>query len=217
MAVPFPLRPGRTALVALISCGVLGSLWSCESKKRARLNPTEGLTGGVLVFEDDFERAEPGESWLNRSGRWRIEAGRLRVQNDRNEGLWLNEPLPARVRVEFDAVAESEEGDIKFEIFAAEQRHQTGYVVIMGGWRNTVSIIARLDEHGDDRLEAGIRADKGRTYHFTVVRTDNSLRWYVDGKLALQYRDEEPLRGNYFAFSDWTAPITFDNFKVYQL
>jgi len=204
-------------LAVLVTCGVIGSLTACESKKRARLNPKEGLTGGVLVFEDDFERAETGEAWLNRSGRWRIEGGRLRGQNDRNEGLWLNEPLPGRVRVEFDATAESEEGDIKFEIFASEQRHQTGYIVIMGGWRNTVSIIARLDEHGDDRLEAGLSAQKGRSYHFTVVRTDNALRWYVNGKLALQFRDEEPLRGSYFAFSDWTAPVAFDNFKVFQL
>lgn len=206
-----------TLLISVAACLLAWSALSCESKKRGRLNPTKGLTGGVLIFSDAFERSDLGEGWLNRSGRWKIRDGRVFGQNDRNEGLWLVEPLPARIRVEFDARAESPEGDLKVEVFNTEQRHQTGYVVIMGGWRNTVSIIARLDEHGDDRLESELRVEQGRAYRMAIVRTDNVLRWYVDGKLALQYRDEEPIRGRYFAFNDWAAPVSFDNLKIFQL
>jgi hypothetical protein len=198
---------------------VLGAAAGCgKSKKKKRAEAsTEGLTGGVLVFSDDFERPELGADWLARSGRWKIRDGRLNISNDKNEGAWLNQPLPERVRVEFDAVANTDEGDLKFEIFATEQRHQTGYIVILGGWRNTVSIIARLNEHGEDRLEADAKAVKGRVHHLTAVRTDNSLRWYVDGNLVLKFDDEEPIRGTYFAFNDWAADVSFDNLRIYKL
>jgi len=197
-------------LVALASGG-------CKAKKKATAAVTEGLTGGVLVYSDDFQRDKLGPDWLSRSGRWEVKDGWLHCRGDRNEGAWLNVPLPERVRVEFDARSESDDGDLKFEIFATEQRHQTGYIVIMGGWKNTLSIIARLNEHGEDRMEADASVEKGRVYHMTAVRTDGALRWFVDGRLVLQYADEEPVRGAYFGFNDWNADVWFDNLKVSKL
>jgi hypothetical protein len=191
---------------------------SCSSKKkRGGAARQEGLTGGMLVFSDEFDRSELGQNWIQRSGKWSIKDGQLHVQGDRNEGLWLNIPLPERARVEFDARSESAEGDLKFEIFNTEPRHETGYVVIMGGWNNSMSIIARLDEHGDDRREAGLQVEKGRTYRFAAVRTDNTLRWYVDGRLVLEWPDEAPIRGVYFGFNNWTSPVYYDNLAIFGL
>lgn len=210
---------GRALLLAVV---VVSTLGACKSSRRHRpVAVREGLSGGVLVFEDDFEREALGDRWLNRSGRWRIvrsgQDGRLGVEGDRNEGVWLDFALPERVRIEFDARAMSDEGDLKCEVFASEARHQAGYVVILGGWNNTVSVIARLDEHGEDRLESPARAEKGRTHHWTLVRVSDTLRWYVDGALVLEYHDEDPLRGRTFGFNDWNAPVEFDNLKIYQL
>ena len=72
--------------------------------------------------------------------------------------------LPVNARVEFDAVAESPEGDIKAELWGDGQSGATGssysnatsYLTIFGGWRNTKHVLARLDEHGDDRLELDV-------------------------------------------------------------
>ncbi len=201
-------------IAALIMLGLVG----CKSSRKHRpVAAREGLEGGVLVFEDDFERNALGDRWLNRSGKWTIRDGRLAVRGDRNEGVWLDFPLPDRVRIEFDARALSDEGDLKCEVFASEPRHQAGYVVILGGWHNTVSVIARLDEHGQDRLESSARAEKGRWHHFVLVRVSDSLRWYLDGELVLDYHDEDPLSGRYFGFNDWNAPVEFDNLKIYQL
>ena len=41
--------------------------------------------------------------------------------------------------------------DIKCELFADGRRHASGYVVILSGWNNSKSIIARRDEHGPER------------------------------------------------------------------
>ena len=215
IAAGAPSALGRAVVLALAVALATGG---CHSKrKRAATVPEEGLTGGVEVFSDDFQRDKVGDDWLSRSGKWDVKDGWLHCAGDRNEGLWLVKPLPERVRVEFDAKSLSEAGDIKFEIFATEQRHQTGYIVIMGGWQNTVSIIARLNEHGEDRMEGDRHVEKGRVYHFAAVRTDGGLRWYVDGKFVLQYADEEPVRGAFFAFNDWATDLYFDNMKVFRL
>lgn len=198
-------------LVAAVGAG-------CKSKKKGRMAPEgEGLDGGVLVYSDDFQRDGLGSDWLARSGKWEVREGMLHNPGDRNEGCWLNTPLHERVRVEFDAMSRSDDGDIKFEIFATEQRHQTGYIVIYGGWKNTISIIARLNEHGEDRLETDAHPTKGQTYRFAAVRTDGALSWYVDGRLVLRYSDESPIRGSYFAFNNWAADLWFDNLRIYRL
>jgi len=197
-------------LLVLGSCG--------KGSRKARKAPaTEGLSGGALVFSDDFERPELGDSWLQRSGRWRIVDGRVRVQGDRNEGLWLQVPLPERARIEFDAVARTSEGDLKCELFASEPRHQTGYIAILGGWRNSLSVLARLDEHGEDRLESPRKATLGQMHHFVLVRTGSTLSWFVDGEPVLSFPDEAPLTGRYFGFNDWNAEVEFDNLAIYAL
>jgi hypothetical protein len=74
--------------------------------------------------------------------------------------LWLKAKLPDNVVVEFDARSQSPEGDIKCEIFGDGTDHASGYVLIHGGWNNSLSIIARLDEHGTSL--AALQAEAGR-------------------------------------------------------
>jgi len=181
-----------------------------------------GLEGGTLVFEDDFEREAIGDDWATESDTWTIVDGEIAVAGARNAGLWLQQPLPDAVRIEFDARSLSEEGDLKFEVFTDGQTHESGYIGIFGGWSNQLNIIARLDEHGDDRLVGAENWSvvPERTYRFAIVRTDQRLRWYVDGEHFLTYDDAAPLTGeghDGFGFNDWDAPVRFDNVRIYDL
>ncbi|RVU45903.1 hypothetical protein EA187_09095 [Lujinxingia sediminis] len=183
---------------------------------------TTGLRGGQLIYKDTFDGSAPGESWQSGYGGWKIEEGRLRIAGAKNDALWLQTPLPENFRVSFEATALSEVGDLKFEILGDGQTHESGYIGIFGGWNNSLNIIARLDEHGDDRLVGarGQKVEPERTYTFTIVRTDKRLRWFVDGKPFLTYADEAPLQGEghrYFAFNNWQAPAAFDNLEIYDL
>ena len=78
----------------------------------------------------------------------------------KNNPLWLKAKLPENVAVDFDVRSMSPEGDIKCEIFGDGSDHASGYVLIHGGWNNTISIIARLDEHGASL--AALQAEAGR-------------------------------------------------------
>lgn len=186
----------------------------------------EATSGRTLVFEDDFERASLGSNWRRGKGEggkgaWKMVKGGVEGRDLHNDPLWLTRPLPKKVRVEFDATSLSQEGDLKFEIFGDGERHESGYIVIFGGWSNKLDVIARLDEHGKDRKsQASARVKPNQKYRLAVERTDGVLRWFVDGKLVMRYEDKSPLRGPkhmHFAFNDWEAPVRFDNLKVFEL
>lgn len=180
------------------------------------------------TFRDDFQRAELGPLWNNTGAAWRIVDGRLTVQGARNHPLWLRQRLPRDVRVEFDARSDSPDGDLKVEIFgdgvsAAQQASYdaTSYVVIFGGWRNSLDVLARMDEHGRDRVERpSRRVVPGRVYHFKIERRGQRIAAFVDGTLLVEMNDPEPLEGrghDHLGFNDWDAPVSFDNLVITPL
>ncbi len=196
------------------------------------------LSGGRAVFEERFDAPALAGHWhvgrvegpaskggghrsaAARAGFWKLSDGALTSPGERNQPLWLTRPLPEAVRVEFTARSDSDSGDIKCEVFGDGERHESGYVVVFGGWNNSRSVIARRDEHEPQRVERPGGADPGRTYRMALVRRDGELRWYVDGRLYLRYDDPEPLRGpahRHFAFNDWQSELTFDDLVVYDL
>ncbi len=205
----------------------LGLIANCKSREISTPAPTQGLSGGKLVFEDDFANDELGDSWHRGSGEsgkgaWTVENGGVEGSALRNDPLWLTKPLPEAVRVEFEAQAKTEVGDLKVEIFGDGENHASGYVLIFGGWNNKLDVIARLDEHGDDRKarnSKGVEVD--RVYKMAVIRTSSGvLRWYVDGEEFMTYQDSSPLKGGehqYFAFSNWDAPVRFSKVRIYEL
>jgi hypothetical protein len=211
------MKPVQLMMMALACWAVAG----CRPSNPEALMPPP-LDGGLLVFDDSFERDVIGDDWSAEGSSWSIEDGWVAVERAENDALWLGFELPDRVRIEFDVKTLSDVGDIKFEVFGDGATHQSGYVGIFGGWSNTVNTIARLDEHGSDRLEGqtGVQVEEGRAYHMSVIRTDNRMRWFVDGEEFLVFDDAAPLVGEghqHFAFNDWHVPLRFDNVQVYDL
>ena len=179
-------------------------------------------------FVEDFERERLGPNWNRTGGNWRLEDGQLKVQGARNHPLWLRRVLPRDVRIEFDAKSDSPEGDIKVEVFGdgvsaadGDAYHATSYVVIFGGWGNSQNVLARMDEHGSDRVVGPRRSvETGRTYHFRIERRNRTLTVWIDGEVLLEMEDSEPLDGRgheYFAFNNWQSDLSFDNLRVTPL
>ena len=181
------------------------------------------------VLTDDFNgRTELGPLWRNTGGPYQLVDGQLKVRGARNKPLWLRRTLPRDVRIEFDVRSESPEGDIKVEVYGdgtskAEQVSYTAssYVVIFGGWNNSLNIIARMDEHADDRA-VGIakKVEQGRTYHMKIERKGDTIAYWVDGQQIAKMKDPNPLWGaghDHFAFNNWNAELWFDNLKITPL
>ena len=183
---------------------------------------------GAGGLTERFDGPKLASHWYDSGGGYRIENGRLRAHNAHNKPLWLRRVLPRDVRIELDARSESPSGDIKVEVFGdgsskAESTSYTAtsYVVIFGGWSNSKNVLARLDEHGDDRVEGPARkVEVGRTYHMKIERRGAKLEVWVDGEMLLQRIDPDPLEGpghDHFAFNDWQAEVFFDNLRIEPL
>jgi hypothetical protein len=208
-------------------------------------------------FEDSFDRAaaatpsatppstaasvgDLGPDWMaTLSGVWRLEAGRLCGERARNHGVWLKRVLPVNVRIEFDAVSDSPDGDLKAEYWgdgrsyatALSYTNATSYLTIFGGWHNKFHVLARIDEHGNDRKQITVDPNSddprekpvvaGQLYHFKVERTDGkTVKWWVDGNEMLSFPDTAPLAGpghDHFGFNDWDVKVCFDNVRIVPL
>ena len=190
-------------------------------------------------FQDDFERPEIGPDWRPTSAVWRLDQGRLCGRGARNHPIWLKHPLTRNARIEFDAVSASTDGDIKVEVWGDGRSYASGvsyvnatsYVLIFGGWKNQLHVLARLDEHGRDRAEIKIDhagtsfkalpVEAERAYHFKVERADGlTIRWLVDDIEILSLADPKPLAGpghEHLGFNDWEVPVCFDNLMITPL
>lgn len=179
-------------------------------------------------LQDLFDRTELGPLWHKTGGNYDVRDGKLYVRGARNHPLWLRRVLPTDVQIDFDVRSESPSGDIKVEVFGdgrsfakQESYTATSYVIVFGGWNNSLNIIARLDEHGSDRVMGPRRPiDIGRTYHVTIQRKGGVLTVFLDGQKFMQMDDRDPLVGrghDHFAFNNWESELWFDNLKIAPL
>jgi hypothetical protein len=178
-----------------------------------------------LPYADDFSSPTTVEEhFFSTGGLWRVQNGELMSPGVRNNPLWLKASLPQDVAVEFDVRSMSPEGDIKAEIFGDGTDHASGYVLIHGGWNNSLSIIARLDEHGAsvqslqaeaqrrgslDLVQSGVMTPRtrmrveanpypvqvGRSYHWRIERRGAQILWSIDGQRFMDFTDPFPLVG----------------------
>ncbi len=190
-------------------------------------------------FVDTFDRPELGADWNLTGGNWSLKEGRLCVSDAHNHPAWLRRRLPANARIEFEATSASPEGDLKAEAWGDGQSAATGssyvdatsYIVIFGGWKNTMHVLARLNEHATDRT--ALRVEPGETdpraqpvlpdraYRFKIERSDGkTVRYFVDDIEILSLKDPNPLVGvghEHFGFNDWAVPACFDNLTITPL
>jgi len=209
----------------------------------ARLAPTLAPTAGgkidlshyekKLVFEDHFDRTEFGADWYFHGGEWSISKGAVHSPFARNRCLHLAKPLPRDSVVEVTAWSEQPpggaqfRGDVKFSLYGmgregSEHEYTNGYMLILGGWMNALSVIARIDEHGKNRLEKpdpGV-VKPGVRMRFETRRLGNLLEFWLDGRLHMTYNDPQPLEGpghDRLAFCNWESHVYYDDLRIYAL
>jgi hypothetical protein len=181
-------------------------------------------------WQYDFEGGL-GELFYATGDGYRVERGALSAHGAHNHPLWLRKKLPREVRIDLDAWSTEARGDIKIEVFGDGHSYDpdggrytgTGYEVIFGGWFNTKSIIARLDEHGNDVVQrTDPKVIANQRYHWRIERQRNTLTWFVDDMTApfLRYEDPRPLEGaghEYLGVNNWEADTWFDNLVITPL
>jgi hypothetical protein len=185
----------------------------------------------AAAWSDDFERSELGGDWRATGGGYQLVNGAINAQGAFNHPLWLRKALPRDASIELDAWSTSPDGDIKVELYGDGRSFDpdqgrytaTSYVAVMGGWKNSKSQIARLDEHGKDIVATSSpRVEPNKRYHWKFVRKGNRLDWFVDDMTTpfLSLDDPKPLEGaghQHFAFDNWQTDTWFDNLRITAL
>lgn len=207
-------------LVAAAALCAGTTLGGCKVRE---LPPIEGS------YADTFDRDSIGGDYNATGPGYRIVDGALEARGAHNHPLWLARKLPpGDLQIDFDAWSASLDGDIKVEVFGDGRSYDpdgnrymaTSYVLVFGAWKNSRSIIARMDEHAKDLLS---RADKrvvvNQRYHWRIVRKGQVLEWFLDDMTTpfLRLDDPQPLVGpghEYFGFNDWETPVYFDNLVI---
>lgn len=182
-------------------------------------------------WRDDFERDSVGDNYFATGDGYRVFKGALNAKGAHNHPLWLRAKIPRDVRVELDAWSTDDRGDIKIEIFGDGKSYDpdggaymaTGYEVIFGGWHNSKSIIARMDEHAPDVIQRmAPKVVANQKYRWRIDRKANQLTWYIDDMTTpfLQMTDQRPLEGvghEYLGFNNWETDTWFDNLVISPL
>jgi len=182
-------------------------------------------------WKDSFERGEIGGDYYKSGKGYELAQGALSARGAHNHPLWLRKKLPRDVRIELDCWSNEERGDIKVELFGDGKSYDpdagrymaTGYELIFGGWFNSKSIIARLDEHGKDIAEnTTLKVQPTRHYHWKIERVGKKVTWWVDDVQTpfLVLDDASPLDGQgheYFGFNNWETDTWFDNLVITPL
>ncbi|MBN1207105.1 MAG: hypothetical protein JXB05_19625 [Myxococcaceae bacterium] len=102
-------------------------------------------TAKVPYVQDFSDPAVVERDFFTLGGYWRVVNGQLLAPGVKNNPLWLQAALPRDVAIEFDVRSEYPEGDIRVELFGDGTDPGSGYVLVHGGWNNTLSVIARQD------------------------------------------------------------------------
>lgn len=216
--------PGRCTeklgfIAAAIALGVVGGA-GCKVKDPPPID---------APWTDDFARDVVGTNYYDTGGMYRVTDGALSARGSYNHPLWLRKKLPRDVKIELTAWSNSPDGDIKVEVFGDGRSYDpdkggyeaTGYVLVFGGWKNSKSILARLDEHGQELAErARPRVEPGRRYRWTIIRQGKTIAWQIDGEPFLSYEDRQPLEGpghEYFGFNNWESDSWFDDLVITPL
>jgi hypothetical protein len=182
-------------------------------------------------WRDNFDRDSVGDGWYASGDGYRVANNALNAKGAHNHPLWLRAKIPRDVRIDLEVWSTENRGDIKVEIFGDGHSYDadggaytaTGYELIFGGWYNSKSIIARLDEHGSDvvqRVEPKVVPNQH--YNWRIERRANQLTWFIDDMTNpfLQQIDPRPLEGmghEYFGINNWETDTWFDNLVISPL
>lgn len=190
-------------------------------------------------LSEDFEREALGPDWNPTSAAWKLEEGKLCARNARNHPIWYRPRLPRNARIAFDAISNSPDGDIKVEAWGdgtsaasgTTYDDATSYILVLGGWRNSLHVLARMNEHATSRRELRLLPGsedpknqpivEGKSYHVEIERSDgHTVRLFVDDTEIHSLDDPMPLFGSgheHFAFNDWAVPVCFDDLLITPL
>ncbi len=197
------------------------------------------------VYEDDFSK-DTGD-WIVEGAAAKVHEGRLVMNAVSGEPhfatVWCKKPFKGDTVIEYTVRVEKGKGtNINFFVYGSEP---DGSSVLKTSKSRSGSygeyhkinnyIYTFLNSRKGDKKQARVRfrkdpgfklikeawldpIKKGRDYRLTIVIQAARMRFYVDGRLVVDHRDEEkPHRKGHHAFRTWRTHMSADVFRVSRI
>ncbi len=142
----------------------------------------------------DWRATEPEP--LTDSGSWQLEDGQLLGVS---KGVFSNisfvRPVPGDIRVEWDIIPVH--GIVNLNCFIAGKTRKEGYTFHVAGFNRVdrVTMTKGREDQYVDTAALGAAFEEGRTYRFRMEKEGRHVRFFVDGRKLIDYRDATPLHG----------------------
>lgn len=108
-------------------------------------------------------------------------------------------------------------GDYALVLCADGKNINSGYSFIFGGWDNRGSQIVRrnsiVKENRDIKVTRSSAIHR-QWFHMKIRKEGSRLSFWVDGNLAAEFNDPEPLKGRYFGIWTWKTEIMIAQLRV---
>lgn len=116
--------------------------------------------------------------------------------------------------------AESEKRGGKFSNYDSLKLYYMG----VGGNDNGTTRFRRYIGNGErplltehDLKDAKYMLQPNKTYHIKIIASNNTIQYYKDDVLFVDFTDDNPYTSGYFGFRTVKNHMTVDNFKVYKI
>ena len=214
------------------------------SKSPEQINVDGSTWHPRLLIVEDFTDPEWRNRWaIEGRGTAEIEGGRLQILAPGGSGgvtVWLRKQLPPNVLVECRAgsnqTSQSNATNLNLVLHArepdgapyqfgrsgkySEYKRFPNYIFTLTGDFEGQPGHARLRRNPGFALMNGdptLGALVGHSYHLRVLILDGRLRYWVDGRLIHNARDEHPLLGGHFGLRTWKSEVWWSDLKIYRL
>jgi len=171
-------------------------------------------TGGVnwkLVYADNFDRPTLGPRWVVGSGDWKIAEGVL--YSSGIAFLCYGEKVAAPVRIEYDARAAKDPGDLSACWLKDPKENQGGLLFGFGSNGNT---LVKFVWNGEQVAQSGGPLVKPNTWHHVIAQVlpSGKVQLIVDDQMALEHQ-LTPGEAKFPGIWSWGAEGLFRRVRVY--
>ena len=169
--------------------------------------------------------------------------GKLIMDTGGGVTVWLNKELEGNIKIEYDWTVLVDSGrndrlsDLnqfwmasdpenknlftrngKFEEYDSLRLYYVGF----GGNTNTTTRFRKYYGDGQkplirEYLDSDHLLKANKTYHITIIVSNGTSYFWVDGVRFFEFKDSRPFTKGYFGFRSTAARHAIDNFKVFQL
>ena len=188
------------------------------------MDKTIYLEKSELLYEGKFTQEQLEKDFEITGGEWHVEDGWLTgyLEEDAGGLIYSWKHYPGDILMEFEGrTVPPYDNDLNFTFCAngwdAEKNDaKESYIAGLSGWWTGKTGVERAPEYKLQAMSGLHDLVPGKTYRIHAGRVGNWVFIFIDGKLAVEMQDTDPIAFGRVGFGVYACKAQFRNFKLYK-